>query len=224
MAQINEKTYNRLQDEADGYISQFIASPYGSALNQLAGEDNLAALIKGFTGIAYTHYERTPKRWTADMAQDVISYDLLDHMDFSALFVNAVVPVLVNYFIFLEKEVHYIKNSAALVKGVVDGSMFFYEENYAPIDESEVENIPDEVVEQLKGEVGQQLLRDSDPGEVKMMKEQYELLKNLQRDDYLDEDEQKMLEILDGLFGKSAQQSESKRAGQAQMKLHKKKK
>ncbi|GEN49142.1 hypothetical protein [Ligilactobacillus pobuzihii] len=188
----------------------------------MVGNDNIRVLTESFTLIAYVQYGRTPNRWTREMAAEVVGLDLVDHAEYNDLFVRTFVPILINYVIYLDHEVGYIKNSAALVHGLVDGSTIFYETYYAPVEPS-IENMPPEALEQLKGDTGRQLLAQTDPAEVEMMKEEYRYLKAAQDNhESLTPEEQNVLEILERLFG-FHDVSPAKKGGQAQMKLHKKK-
>lgn len=222
MTGAREKTAARLKKEANFYADQFCGSTYGQGLAKIVGNDNIRVLTESFTLIAYGQYGRTPNRWTGEMAAEVVGLDLVDHAEYNDLFVRTFVPILINYVIYLDHEVGYIKNSAALVHGLVDGSTNFYESYYDPV-ETGIENMPPEALEQLKGESGQQLLAQTDPAEVEMMKEEYHHLKATQDShEYLNSEDQKMLEIFEGLFGPQ-DVSPAKKAGQAQMKLRKKK-
>ena len=222
MTGAREKTAARLKKEANFYADQFCGSTYGQGLAKIVGNDNIRVLTESFTLIAYGQYGRTPNRWTGEMAAEVVGLDLVDHAEYNDLFVRTFVPILINYVIYVDHEVGYIKNSAALVHGLVDGSANFYETYYDPV-EPGIENMPPETLEQLKGESGQQLLAQTDPAEVEMMKEDYHYLKAAQDShEYLDPEDQKMLEIFEGLFGPQ-DVSPAKKAGQAQMKLRKKK-
>lgn len=122
-------------------------------------------------------YGRTLNRWTGEMVAEVVGLDLVEHSEYNDLFVRTFVPILINYVIFLDHEVGYIKNSAAIVHVLVDVSTDFYEIYYT-LGEPSLENMPPEILEQLKGETGQQLLAETDPADVEMMKEEYHVFKS----------------------------------------------
>lgn len=204
MKEVNDQVYNRLQEEAKQNVSQFAKSTYGKPLCDFIEEENILELIQGFTGIAYAVHGRTPKRWTRQVTSEIIGFDFRSSFQMGADGAGIVGPVFVNYMIFLDKELHYLNNSSALVKGVIDGTMMLDDDDYDVPDF--VDEIPDETVAALKGEAGQKMLQQAPPEEVAMMKEQYASLKELDAMDVLDSNDKKMLDILTGLFGSNDHQ------------------
>lgn len=217
----SQQTLQRLLAEADDNCAKFLKSPLGVPFTKTAHPDDVNFIIETFTGTAYMGDGRTPKRWTAETAGNVIASYFPQFMEFDVNLIGQVVPILVNYFSFLEHDLHYIKNSAALTKAAFTancGLVAAYAAGPAELSDDEMDSL-------AHGELGEEFLNRVSPEELEQMKQAYTVLLQEQQQGTLDDEGEKMLKIIDSVLSREDGKSplkQQKPAGHPQMKLHKK--
>lgn len=221
MKEPSQQTLQRLLAEAEDKCAKFLKSPLGVPFEKTADPHDVNFVIVTFTGTAYMGDGRTPKRWTAETAEHVIETYFPQFMEFDVNLIGQVVPILVNYFAFLEHDLHYIKNSAALIKAA-----YFANCGLVAAYAAGPTEMSDEGLDSLtNGELGDEFLQNISPEELENMKQAYTVLLQEQQQGTLDDEGEKMLQIIDSVLSREDVNSNTgnpKPTAHPQMKLRKK--
>jgi len=216
----SQQTVQRILNEANDNIAKFKKSRLGLPFKKTMEADQINYVITSFTGAAYTGDGRTPKRWTAETVKNVISLYFPQFLVIDTDLLGQTVPLLVNYFTFLEHDQHYIKNSNALIKAAFVANSDLVAASMDPSDwpDGDIDDI-------VNGDLGEEFLNQTSPEELEQMKQAYTVLLQEQQQGTLAPEDEKMLQILDGVLSHEddrTDQSHPKPKGHPQMKLVKK--
>ncbi|GBG94825.1 hypothetical protein LFYK43_12840 [Ligilactobacillus salitolerans] len=216
MKQPNEKTAQRLLEETSKNIVDFTESELGLPFAKTVELEEIGYVISSFVNGAYVAEGRMPKRWTREMTRNILAGYFPAYIVMDDVLLGQIVPILVNYFTFLDHEKNQISNSAALIKGAFEANLYLVDSQLNP------DAWSDKKIEKMtEGGAAQEFLEGASPEELEDMKQTRAEMHILEQQGELEEEDKHLLFLLDSLFGADDDQPTGKNL-HPHMQLHKK--